>query len=101
MDKWYKLETNKALNPCVCGSDRRAYFRKGETVYVKCVKCLMTASGKSEEEAEAEWNRITEGVRKVDEGRKEQDSKSAKTGGRSTKKSVPGKSVSRGNRTGA
>ena len=63
MDTWYKNETNEALNPCVCGCERRAYFRKGDNVYIKCVMCLLTATGKSEKEAEEDWQKITEGVK--------------------------------------
>ena len=95
MDKWYKLETNEALNPCKCGCTRRAYFRKGDTVYIKCVMCLMTATGKGDEEAEENWQIITEGVKaryaKVGEG---QVGRTASKSGRRTKKSVSGESVS-------
>lgn len=95
MDKWYKLETNEALNPCVCGCERRAYFRKGDNVYIKCVMCLLTATGKSEKEAEEDWHKITEGVKiryaKVGEGKAGGE---VKKSGRRTKKSIPGKSLS-------
>lgn len=95
MDKWYKLETSETLNPCKCGCTRRAYFRKGETVYIKCVMCLMTATGKGEEEAEQNWQKITEGVKiryaKVGEGK---DCGAASKSRRGTKKSVSGEYVS-------
>lgn len=95
MNKWYKLETSEDLNPCKCGCTRRAYFRKGETVYIKCVMCLLTATGKGEEEAEESWQKITEGVKvryaKVGEGK---DSGTTAKSRRGTKKGVPGKSVS-------
>lgn len=95
MDTWYKNETNEALNPCVCGCERRAYFRKGDNVYIKCVMCLLTATGKSEKEAEEDWQKITEGVKiryaKVGEGKV---SGTASKSRRGSKKSVPGKSLS-------
>lgn len=94
MEKWYKLETNKSLNPCVCGCERRAYFRKGEIVYIKCVKCLMTATGKGEEEAEEAWQKITKGSEKVEQGREGTDHSEAKKSGGRTKKGVPRKSLS-------
>ncbi len=95
MDKWYKLETSEDLNPCKCGCTRRAYFRKGETVYIKCVMCLLTATGKGEEEAEENWQKITEGVKvryaKVGEG---QVGGTASKSRRGAKKSVSGESLS-------
>ena len=94
MDKWYKMETSNSLNPCVCGCNRRAYFEKRDTIYIKCVKCLLTVSGKSEEEAEAEWNKITKGVNKVDERRKAETGGEVKKSSRRTKKSVSGESLS-------
>ena len=102
MDTWYKNETNESLNPCVCGCERRAYFRKGDTVYIKCVMCLLTATGKGEKEAEEDWQKITEGVNiryaKVGEGKAGSEAK--KSGGRA-KKSAQRKSVSRGDSSGA
>lgn len=102
MDTWYKNETNESLNPCVCGCERRAYFRKGDNVYIKCVMCLLTATGKSEKEAEEEWQKITEGVkiRYAKDGEGKAGSEVKKSGGRA-KKSVQRKSVSRGDSTGA
>lgn len=95
MNKWYKLETNEALNPCLCGCTRRAYFRKGETVYIKCVMCLLTATGKGEEEAEENWQKITEGVKiRYAKVGARKDSGTVTKSGRGSKKSVPGESVS-------
>lgn len=94
MDKWYKMETSNNLNPCVCGCNRRAYFKNGDTIYIKCVKCLLTVSGKSEEKAEAEWNKTTKGVNKVNEGRKAETGGEVKKSSRRSKKSVSGESVS-------
>ena len=95
MDTWYKNETNESLNPCVCGCERRAYFRKGDNVYIKCVMCLLTATGKSEKEAEEDWQKMTEGVKiryaKVGEGKT--GSKTQKSG-RRTKKGVSGEHLS-------
>lgn len=102
MNKWYKLETSEDLNPCKCGCTRRAYFRKGETVYIKCVMCLLTATGKGEEEAEENWQKITEGVKvryaKVGEGKAGSEVK--KSGGRA-KTRVQRKPLSRGDSSGA
>lgn len=97
MNKWYKLGDCEGfrLNPCVCGCERVAFFRKNETTYIKCVMCLMTASGAGEDEARSQWNEITKGVEiryaKVGEGKV---SGTASKSRRGTKKSVPGKSLS-------
>ena len=104
MDKYYKLGDCEGfrLNPCVCGCERVAFFRKNETTYIKCVMCLLTATGKGEKEAEEDWQKITEGVKiryaKVGEGKAGSEVK--KSGGRA-KTRAQRKSVSRGDSSGA
>lgn len=79
MNTFYKLGDCEGfrLNPCVCGCGRVAFFRKGETTYIKCVMCLMTATGSTEAEAERNWDEMTkkkEEVKKVATRRKRTDS---------------------------
>ena len=97
METYYKLGDCEGfrLNPCVCGCERVAFFRKNETTYIKCVMCLMTASGAGEDEARRQWNTITKGVEvryaKIGETKASGEAKASR---RRAKKGVSGESLS-------
>ena len=59
--KLMPIGTVEKLKVCRCGCKRREHWYDSRGVMLKCKKCGLSASGKTEAEARRNWNRMIDG----------------------------------------